>query len=169
MTSWPAVRYVSKLMLVGGLATMAMSVAPFTAAHLDAAAQLYVGVFNAAPWHDRWTPATARRRLADTLATPGALGCVLLADDLLGFALGYRESWFDGTHFSLKELCVRADRQRGGLGTQLLHQLERVLREQHVSRVYLLTLHEGPAQAFYARQGYYVSPKMRLMAHRLGG
>ena len=32
---------------------MAVSIVPFTPAHLDAAAQVYVTVFNAVPWHDR--------------------------------------------------------------------------------------------------------------------
>ncbi len=146
---------------------MTPSVVRFTTTHLDAAAQLYVSVFNAAPWYDRWTPATACQRLADTLATPGALGFVLVEDDMLGFALGYSEPWYDGAHFYLKEMCVRGDRQRSGLGTRLLQHLEQALREQQVDRVYLLTMHGGPAEAFYARQGYYVSPRMRLMAHRL--
>ena len=146
---------------------MTPSVVPFTPAHLDVAAQLYVSVFNAAPWHDDWTPTTARQRLADTLATPGALGFVLVEGDMLGFALGYSEPWYDGAHFYLKEMCVRGDRQRTGFGTRLLQHLERVLREQQVDRVYLLTMQGSPAEAFYARQGYYVSPRMRLMAHRL--
>ena len=147
---------------------MTPSVVRFTPAHLDDAARLYVSVFNAAPWHDRWTPATAHQRLADTLATPGALGFVLVEGDLLAFALGYSEPWYDGAHFYIKEMCVRGDRQRSGLGTRLLQHLEQALREQQVDRAYLLTLHGGPAEAFYARQGYYVSPRMRLMAHRLG-
>lgn len=147
---------------------MVLVVIPFAAEHLDAAADLYIAVFNAAPWHDRWTMATARARLADTLATPGARGFALLDGALLGFVLGFAEPWFDGTHFYIKEMCVRAGRQRTGLGTRLLQHLERALREQQVDRVYLLTAREGPAQAFYAKQGYYTSPKMCLMAHRLG-
>lgn len=146
---------------------MTVSIVPFTAAHLDAAARLYVAVFNAAPWHDRWTTATAHRRLAETLATPNALGFALLDDDLVGFVLGHAEPWFDGDHFYLKEMCIRADRQRGGLGSRLLRHLEGALREQGVGRIYLLTAREGPAAAFYEGQGYYTSRKMALMAHRL--
>ncbi len=146
---------------------MALAVVPFTVGHLDAAADLYVAVFNAAPWHDRWTATTARPRLADTLATPGALGFALLEGDLLGFVLGFAEPWFDGAHFYLKEMCVQSDRQRTGLGTCLLLHLEQALREQRIERAYLLTAHEGPAQAFYAKHGYYTSSKMRVMARRL--
>lgn len=146
---------------------MALTVVPFAVGHLAAAADLYVTVFNSAPWHDRWTAATARLRLADILATPGAFGFALLDGDLLGFALGFAEPWFDGAHFYLKEMCVRTDCQRMGLGSRLLRHLEQALQERRIDRVYLLTAHEGPAQAFYAKHGYYTSPKMRLMAHRL--
>ena len=147
---------------------MAPTVVPFAEGHLDAAADVYVAVFNAAPWHDRWTAATARLRLADTLATPGARGFALLDGELLGFVLGFAEPWFDGTHFYTKEMCVQTGRQRTGLGTRLLQHLERDLREQQIDRVYLLTARAGPAQAIYAKHGYYTSAKMCLMAHRLG-
>ena len=146
---------------------MAPTVVPFAEGHLDAAADVYVAVFNAAPWHDRWTAATARERLADILATPGALGFALLDREFLGFVLGFTEPWYDGAHFYLKEMCVQTGRQRMGLGSRPLQHLEQALREQGIQRVYLLTAREGPAQAFYAKHGYYTSPKMCLMAHRL--
>lgn len=139
----------------------------FTADHLEEATQLYVAIFNAPPWHDRWTMATAGQRLADILATPGTVGYALFEDELVGFVLGHREPWFDGTHFYLKEMCVKVSRQRSGLGTRLLRQLERELALEGVSRVYLLTMRDGPAAAFYAKNGYYTSPKMALMARRL--
>ena len=144
-------------------------VQPFSEEHLDAAAALYVGVFNAPPWDDAWTAETSRRRLAEALAAPGALGLVLHADRLLGFALGAVEPWFDGEHFYLKELCVRSDRQRAGLGTRLMRHLERELRERDIDRIYLLTAADGPAARFYETLGYYRSPRVALMARRLDG
>lgn len=109
-------------------ATDAGTIYPFADEHLDAAADLYVAVFNAPPWDDAWTREAARRRLGDALATPGSLGLALLGDGLLGFALGHREPWYDGEHYYLKELCVRADRRRRGLGARLLRHLEGELR-----------------------------------------
>lgn len=146
---------------------MSHEIRPFTTDHLEEATRLYVAVFNAPPWRDRWTTVTAGRRLADILARPGALGYALFEDGLVGFALGHRESWFDGTHFYLNEMCVGVDRQRTGRGTRLLRHLERELAAMGVSRVYLLTMRDGPAAAFYAKNGYYTSPKTALMARGL--
>jgi len=149
--------------------TLSVTIAPLTAIGLAEAAALYVAIFNAAPWHDAWTDATARARLADFLHAPGASGLTARVSDneLAGFALGNRERWFSGAHFNLRELCVAPAWQWRGIGTRLVQALEDSLRADGVERVYLLTTREGQAAAFYQRLGYYVSPKMALLAHRL--
>ncbi len=146
---------------------MPVDVAAFRPDHLDAAARLYMAVFNSAPWHDQWTVDTARRRLADTLTTPNALGLVASDHELIGFVIGYGEQWFDGMHFYVSEMCVAPDRQRTGIGTRLLRQLEQTLHALPVTRIYLLTMGGGPAEAFYVKNGFYASPKMVLMTRRL--
>ncbi len=148
-------------------AAMPVDVAPFGPDQLDAAARLYMAVFNSPPWHDQWTFDTARRRLADTLATPNALGLAASDHELIGFVIGYGEHWFDGMHFYVSEMCVAPDRQRSGIGTRLLRQLEQALHALPVTRVYLLTMRGGPAEDFYVKNGFYVSPKMVLMSRRL--
>lgn len=139
----------------------------FTSDHLDAAARLYLSVFNAPPWNDQWTLETAHRRLADTLNTPEALGLIALEGELMGFCIGYSEQWFDGKYFHLKELCVRTDRQRTGIGTHLLHHLEQMLHEMQIARLYLLTMRGSPAEEFYAKRGYSTNTNMILMSHDL--
>ncbi len=146
---------------------MAEEIKVFTAEQLDEASHLYVSVFNAEPWNDLWTFETARKRLSDILQTPGFIGFVCLEHELLGFAVGYCEQWFDNTHFYLKEMCVRTGMQRKGIGTRLIDHLERALAEMNVDRVYLLTMKDGQAEAFYAKNGYRTSPRMILMSHRL--
>ncbi len=149
---------------------MSGEIRPFTPGDLDGAITLYVGVFNAEPWNDRWTIETARKRLAETFDTPGFLGVVAVENaEPIGFVAGYREQWFTGGHYYLKEMCVRTDRQRAGIGTRLIEHLERRLRDLDVERVYLLTARGGPAETFYAKRGYWASPKMIVMAHRLPG
>ncbi len=41
------------------------------------------------------------------------------------------------------------------------------MKREAVGKVYLLTARDGPAQAFYAKCGFYVSPRMVLMGRRL--
>jgi aminoglycoside 6'-N-acetyltransferase I len=149
--------------------TPSVTIAPLIAANLDEMTALYVATFNAAPWLDAWTDATARARLADFLHAPGvtALSAHLPDGELAGFVLGSRKQWYTGVHFNLRELCVALAWQRRGIGTRLVQTLENLLRADSVERVYLLTAREGQAAAFYQRLGYYISPKMALLAHQL--
>lgn len=139
----------------------------FTTEHLDACAHLFVEVVNGEPWNEHWTRETARMRLFETLNTPGFVGFVWRQNQLLGFVVGYCEQWDDGKHFYLKEICVRPDKQRQGIGTMLLSQLTNTLATMNVSLVYLLTMKEGQTEAFYMKNGYQRSPRMILMSQRL--
>jgi aminoglycoside 6'-N-acetyltransferase I len=147
-----------------------MKIVPVTTGRLDACVRLYVSVFNSEPWNDRWTSESARARLADTFGIPGFLGLAAVDDDggdVLGMILGHSEQWFDGRQFSLKEMWVRAELQGTGVGSALLRHLEKPLRTMSVGNVYLVTLTESAAEAFYAKHGYATSSRMGLMAHRL--
>ena len=145
-----------------------MEIAILNKSHLPSCADLYVSVFNSSPWHDAWTEEQASRRLEETLTTPGALGLAAFQRGrLVGFLLGYRETWFTGTHYYLKEMCVGTEVQRTGIGGRLIENLSERLRRERVERLYLLTMRDGPAAAFYAKRGFYQSSKMGLYASRL--
>lgn len=129
---------------------------------------LYCAVFNAPPWNDAWTDATATARLRDTLATPGSFGLLAWQDDhLVGCILGYEEQWFDGVHFYLKEMFVHPAWQRRGIGAGMLRGLEGMLGQHGVRRIYLLTERASAAADFYGPQGFHPSPRMTMMVRRL--
>ena len=133
---------------------------------LDAAARLFVSVFNAAPWNDRWSQASARARLRDVVGTPGFVGVALPdGQELCGFAIGHTERWFTGRHFLLQEMCVRTDQQRLGIGTELIHALERRLFD--VEQVYLLTDRQSPAHTFYERSGFRPARRQGVMIKKI--
>jgi aminoglycoside 6'-N-acetyltransferase I len=130
-----------------------------TSAYLDAAAELYVQVFNAAPWNDGWNKAAARRRLERLVDNPEHVGIAATeAGELLGFASGWLEPWISGAQFHLKELCVAPERQREGLGRRLVGELILRLRSAGVESVYLMTQPHSPAAAFYEALGFQVLP-----------
>ena len=81
-------------------------------------------------------------------------------------AFGYSQRYQEEMHYFLLEFCVANDRQREGIGGNLLKELHRRLQKSGVSRIYTLTGRETPAQAFYEKGGFYVSPKMVMMAKR---
>ena len=121
---------------------------------LAPAAEVFVDVFNAEPWNDRWTIDTATRRLSDLRSVPGFEGAALLVDGTLtAFAGGYRQRWWDGSdHFYIAEMAVRRTDQRSGYGTRLLSTFLDGLAG--VTQDYLLTVTDAPAALFYRRAGF---------------
>lgn len=135
---------------------------------LERCAALFVSVFNRPPWRDRWVVGSAYGRLCDIVNSPGSLGLVAVSDgELVGFACGCCEQWFDGQHFYLREMCVASDLQRKGIGSRMLADLEQKLRQTGISQTYLLTREGEPAEAFYTRNGYRTSSRTVLMSKRL--
>lgn len=140
---------------------------PFEATDLAGSVELFVSTFAQPPWNETWQPSVVRARLEQIIHTPGAQGAVILTGgEITGFALGISEPWHEGSHFYLKEMCVSHAHQRQGLGTQLLDYLTGELRAQDARRIYLLTARGDMSEAFYAKAGFYTSPKMILMARR---
>lgn len=140
---------------------------PFTGADLDACVEIFVSTFAQPPWDEVWDCSVVRERLEQIVRTPGAFGVVIGGEEkIAGFALGFSEPWHEGTHFYLKEMCVAHDRQRQGLGTRLLDFLSTELEARDTRRIYLLTARGDMSEAFYAKAGFYTSPKMILMARR---
>lgn len=140
---------------------------PFTETDLDACVEIFVSTFAQPPWEESWDRGVVRERLEQIVRTPGSFGMVIGGEEkIAGFALGFSEPWHEGTHFYLKEMCIAHDRQRQGLGTGLLADLSRELEARDTRRIYLLTARGDLSEAFYAKAGFYTSPKMILMARR---
>lgn len=144
-----------------------MTIRSLLPSDISTCATLFSAVFSAAPWHENWTNESAHRRLADCFATPNFIG--VLAEDAqgtAGFAVGYLQHYMDERHYFLLELCIDTHRQRQGVGTALMSALTTRIKEAGANRAYTLTARDTAAQKFYEKAGFYVSPKMILMAQR---
>jgi GNAT superfamily N-acetyltransferase len=130
---------------------------------LAPAVEVFIEVFNAEPWNDRWTIDTATKRLSDLMSVPGFEGAALLVGGTLtAFAGGYRQRWWDGSdHFYLAEMAVRSENQRSGYGTRLLATFLDGLHG--VTQDYLLTATDSPAAIFYHRAGFRPAHRQGLM------
>ena len=145
-----------------------MNISSLDQANLPACVSLFINVFNQPPWNEHWHIDGVQKRLEDCYHTPGFYGLVARnTTDVLGFVAGYVEQWDTSKHYFLKEMCVARAYQRHGDGTTLMQTLDTQLHINGVERIYLLTARDGTAQAFYQTCGFYVSPKMILMAKRL--
>lgn len=147
---------------------MTITVDFFRRDNLEDGARLYCTVFNEPPWDNDWTVDRAQRRMSEIIETPGYRGYIAAREEeLIGFVMGNLEQWYTGEHFYLKEMCVRPSRQRRGIGTALLEHLGDELRREEVERVYLLTMQESPAHAFYDANGFRSNDRMRMQYLRL--
>lgn len=137
--------------------------------NIEACTELYTYVFNGEPWKENWKKNDARERLIDIFSHPKFVGMGIYDEEqnIIGFLAGYTERWINSNHFNLIEMCVKTELQSKGMGTELMKQLEIKCRQNNISRIYLLTARSGQAEAFYKKNGYYVSPKMIMIAKRL--
>ena len=116
---------------------------------------LYIAVFNAAPWHDGWTPEAVRERFESFACYPTFYGIAHFTNrkpDAIAF--GWTERWINKWHFHLKEMCVAPDAQGRGIGSNVLSELEVRLRNRDVDRIFLETGQSAPARKFYEASGY---------------
>ncbi|MCW1887155.1 GNAT family N-acetyltransferase [Luteolibacter flavescens] len=138
-----------------------------TTADLTDCARFFSDVFNAEPWNENWSVGSSHQRLSDCALTPNFLGMVGEDDTgIAALALGYWQRYQEEKHYYLLEFCVANERQGEGIGTLLMEALHARLQEEGVNRIYTLTARDTPAQDFYGKAGFYVSPKMILMARR---
>ncbi|MCJ8005943.1 GNAT family N-acetyltransferase [Lederbergia wuyishanensis] len=137
-----------------------------TLEELESCAKLYTYVFNQAPWFDQWTLQSANERLIDILNHLQFWGVGIYDHNhqLLGFLMGYSETWWDGKHFQVVEMCVKTEEQGKGIGSNLIHSLEDHCKENGIKRIYLLTGSGGLAEEFYIKNGFYVNPRMIMMS-----
>ncbi len=128
---------------------------PLSAENSKQFAALYQEVFNAPPWSDGWTALAAAERLKSFAAMPTFRGLSMFRNEqAIGIALGWGERWVNGWIFHLKEMCVRADYQRQGVGQRLMHEFERQLAEDRFTGINLQTGMQMPARNFYEGLGY---------------
>lgn len=135
---------------------------------LPRCAEVFASVFNRDPWNENWTEAAVLIRLQEIFDTPGFQGVLTLQqEEVIGFALGSIERWDQEKHFNLKEMCVKTDHQRSGIGKALMNTLEDRLTELEVGKIYLQTLRGSSAEEFYEKCGFYVSTKVIMMGKYL--
>ena len=118
-------------------------------------ADLYLSVFNEAPWKDGWSLEAVHERFRSFSSFPSFYGVGQVTDgspDALCF--GWSERWVNGWHFHLKEMCVASHVQRQGVGGKLIAELQQRLLLQGIGRVFLETGISAPARSFYEQHGF---------------
>ena len=137
-----------------------------TAKDIEAFAELYALVYNAAPWNDGRSVPVAKERLRGLAAAPmfEALGAYQ-AGTGVGLVMGSGERLAQGWVLHIREMFVAPALQRGGIGRKLSAAFEKSLAASYIG-VFLQTGGQLPADKFYASCDY-VTPDMVSMVKRI--
>ncbi|MCS5421960.1 MULTISPECIES: GNAT family N-acetyltransferase [Psychrilyobacter] len=132
--------------------------------HLKECSVMYIETFNSEPWNDKWDEVTSYLRLKDIYDTPGFFGLVVLDGvELKGAVFGNIEQWFEGYMYNLKEMFVKKDNKGSGIGTRLISELERLLKEEGVNSINLFTSRGDLTEKFYIKNGFITEENMIMM------
>ena len=131
---------------------------------LVACSELYAKTFREPPWNEEWSTENAFERLSDFLSCPKSIAIKAIYDDeIRGFIFGEIEPYNGDKYYNLKEICVSATLQRKGVGKGLMKKLGKILEEDGVSKIYLITQRNSIPSSFYASLGFSEVKKMMLM------
>lgn len=136
--------------------------------HILKCAELYIKVFNAEPWNDKWTLETASRRLKDIYISPNFEGVLYIEDGQIeGAIFGNYEQFYEGMHYNLKEMFISNELQGRGIGSQLINELEERLKELGVTTIILFTSKGNRTSQFYLKNNFSEWNSMAMMGKEI--
>ena len=83
-------------------------------------------------------------------------------DIAVGFAMGRFETFYDLTAYNLVEIIVASEYQRTGVGTKMMTELERRVKEMGAAMVQLEAVNDEMHENFYGKLGYTDATNLKL-------
>lgn len=122
---------------------------------LDACAHILMSVYNNEMWQAKWDFATARAYLLDYVAAEKFVGFVQEKNgEICGAMFCHEKIWWTNSELFLDEMFIRPDCQRQGLGSELIAEAERYVRDKKLAGLTLTTNRYAPAPNFYRKNGF---------------
>lgn len=112
---------------------------------------------------DKWTPELVYRRVWQVLGSPDSY-CMIAEDgsNAVGFAMGRFETFYDLTAYNLVEIIVASECQKSGIGTRLIAELEKQVKELGAAMVQLVSVNDAMHEHFYGKLGYGDAANLKL-------
>lgn len=136
-----------------------------TPADFPACARELIAAFAEEPWSEVWTYEQAYDRIDEIMSARVSRGWICMDGDACVSMLAGRIMTYQDTKlFYIDEFSVRPDRQRQGLGSQMLAHVRADLMQEHINHMSLITERGFPSVAFYEKNGFVELTKELTMA-----
>lgn len=110
---------------------------------------------------EKWPLDRIRKRLNNFLNTPDSVFLLAMQDDqILGFACGCLDYYADSIGCYFQEILVFVRFQNSGIGSQLIEEFCRDLKNKNVSFVYGESLEDERHRKFYEKNGFKLQPQL---------
>lgn len=86
------------------------------------------------------------------------------AESVLGAVFAHEKIWWNNSEVFVEEMFVAPERQRSGLGTALLNEIEKFVRDKKLAGITLSTNKYAPAPCFYEKNGFSACEHVLFMA-----
>ena len=132
-----------------------MRIREMTLADIQAVLPLYISYYNE---HEDgcWTEETAGKRIHQVLSIENSFSLIGEENDsVLGFAMGYFKQYDDIIGYILEEIIIAYEYQNKGFGSDLLCELERIVREKGAACVELQAVNDEHHERYYGKAGYH--------------
>lgn len=132
---------------------------------IPACADILCRVYNNELWMCRWERETAIAYLSDFFEAKKFVGYVICEEgQVIGALFAHEKIWWNNSEVFVEEMFVDPDRQRRGLGTSLLQEIEKYVEEHQLAGITLSTNKYAPAPLFYKRNGFVDCEHVLFMA-----
>ena len=102
-----------------------------------------------------WTEESAGKRIHQVLSMEDSYSLILEDGNLvLGFVMGYFKQYDDIVGYTLEEIVIAFEHQNKGIGSVLLQEIERQVRERGASCVELQAVLDERHERYYGKAGY---------------
>lgn len=83
--------------------------------------------------------------------------------EMTGFVMGYYKEYDDLKAYFLEEIVIFAEYQNKGYGAAFMAELERIVRNNGVEHIKLISVNDEHHMHFYKKMGFYAASNLAMM------
>lgn len=122
---------------------------------IDYCADILCSVYNNELWMCRWEKEIAVRYLMDFFDMSKFVGYVVEDNsNVIAGLFAHEKVWWNNSEVLIEEMFVKPEMQGKRIGTALIHEVEKYVREKKLAGMTLSTNKYAPAPKFYEKNGF---------------